>query len=456
MKKYIIIFIMLLCLVGCDKKDDTIDYHKLDHETIRLEDFNELSDEEIISIVPDGILNYSIDNCNLDVSTISDINVISQEKIDNILTIKCELTLDGAFLNRKIYCELLCRDYDNYGWLVDDFTEYKRQDIILVNGVDYTEYLIPYSHTRYEIQDNSTYSDNNFDYRVKIGYNVDSVGYIDEIITERRYGSVIYQDNIETKDVMEYTWDMIVAGLGKEYVVNYDSVLGPRAVNNLNLVIVIESMDDETVEWTALQYEPNGDIVDENVLGRKSGSSQWYFNDEGSACFDFDIDYKYKDGEPGFFSGQIQIPVNPDGEWFQLIDYNGSWTCGIYKIDYVLSDSAQPVENTTEESNASYDTLDGFIEACSADSSPGMMVSANDVYTTLGENKEIFVYFAYQEGNLYYTVSDVTIADCAWGDEWINGNIIPLYIDAKSAGDVIIEITNDQNDIEETVLVHVE
>lgn len=450
---------MALCLVGCEKNDDTIDKrdnHKSDHEIFQLEEFYELSDEEIINIVPDGILNYSIDNGIVDISTVSDINVISQEMNDNTLKIKCELTLDGAIINRRIYCQLLCRNYDNYGWSVDDFSEYQRQDIKLINGVDYTDYLIPTSHTRYGIQDNSTYTDNNFDYTIQIGYNVISSGYIDKIITERRYGSVIQQDNIETIDVMEYSWDMIVTELSKEYVVNYDSVLGARAVNNLNLVIVIESMNDTTVEWTAVQYDPYDPIIDENELGRNSGSSEWFFNDDGWACFDFDVDYTYKDGDLGFFSGQIQIPVNPDGEWFQLIDYNGSWTCGIYEIDYVLSDNTQSTENTTADSYTEYDTLDRFIEACSAESCPDMMVSDTDIYVTAGETLEIFVYFSCQEGQLSYTVSDVAIADCTWGDEWINDNIIPIYIDAMTVGEVIIEITNDQNDIKETIFVHVE
>ena len=112
-------------------------------------------------------------------------------------------------------------------------------------------------------------------------------------------------------------------------------------------------------------------------------------------------------------------------------------------------------EKAKAESYASYDALINFVDTCSADSNTDMLVSDTVVSTTAGSTVEIYVYFPSQEGKLNYVVSNVEVVDCTWGEEWVNGNVLPITIQAKSAGNVTIEITNDQNDIKETVFVNV-
>ncbi len=130
----------------------------------------------------------------------------------------------------------------------------------------------------------------------------------------------------------------------------------------------------------------------------------------------------------------------------------------ITSLETQLADSqlAQAEAQATADSYVAYDSLISFVETCSADSSTDMIVSDTVVYATAGETLEVFVYFPSQEGKLSYTVSDVNVVDCTWGEEWVNGNVLPIYIDAKAAGDVTIEVTNDQNDVKETIFVHVE
>ncbi len=110
----------------------------------------------------------------------------------------------------------------------------------------------------------------------------------------------------------------------------------------------------------------------------------------------------------------------------------------------------------TADSYVAYDPLISFVESSTADSSTDMMVSDTVVYTTAGSTVQVYVYFPSQEGQLSYVVSNVEIVDCTWGEEWVNGNVLPISIDAKAAGDVTIEVTNDQNDITEKIFVHVE
>ncbi len=129
----------------------------------------------------------------------------------------------------------------------------------------------------------------------------------------------------------------------------------------------------------------------------------------------------------------------------------------ISSLETQLADSqlAQAEAQATADSYVAYDPLIDFAENCSADSSTDMMVSDTIVSTTAGSTVEIYVYFPSQQGKLNYVVSDVSVVDCTWGEDWVNGNVLPISIEAKSAGDVTIEITNDQNDIKETVFVHV-
>ena len=129
----------------------------------------------------------------------------------------------------------------------------------------------------------------------------------------------------------------------------------------------------------------------------------------------------------------------------------------ITSLETQLADSqlAQAEAQATADSYVAYDPLIDFAENCSADSSTDMMVSDIVVSTTAGSSVEIYVYFPSQQGKLNYVVSDVSVVDCTWGEDWVNGNVLPITIEAKSSGDVTIEITNDQNDIKETVFVHV-
>ena len=126
------------------------------------------------------------------------------------------------------------------------------------------------------------------------------------------------------------------------------------------------------------------------------------------------------------------------------------------QIQLAESQSALATAQATASSYVSYDPLIAFVEAETADSSTDMMVSDTVVYTTAGSTVQVYVYFPSQEGQLSYLVSDVAVADCTWGEEWVNGNVLPISIQALSAGDVTIEVTNDQNDISETIFVHVE
>ena len=129
----------------------------------------------------------------------------------------------------------------------------------------------------------------------------------------------------------------------------------------------------------------------------------------------------------------------------------------ISSLETQLADSqaAQAEAQAVADTYVAYDPLIDFAENCSADSSTDMMVSDTIVSTTVGSTVEIYVYFPSQQGKLNYVVSDVSVVDCTWGEDWVNGNVLPISIEAKSAGDVTIEITNDQNDIKETVFVHV-
>ena len=129
----------------------------------------------------------------------------------------------------------------------------------------------------------------------------------------------------------------------------------------------------------------------------------------------------------------------------------------ITSLETQLADSqlAQAEAQATADSYVAYDPLINFAENCSADSSTDMMVSDTVVSTTAGSTVEIYVYFPSQQGKLNYVVSDVSVVDCTWGEDWVNGNVLPITIEAKAAGNVTIEITNDQNDIKETVFVHV-
>ena len=126
------------------------------------------------------------------------------------------------------------------------------------------------------------------------------------------------------------------------------------------------------------------------------------------------------------------------------------------QIQLAESQSALSTAQATASSYVSYDPLIAFVESETADSSTDMMVSDTVVYTTAGSTVQVYVYFPSQEGQLSYLVSDVAVADCTWGEEWVNGNVLPISIQALSAGDVTIEVTNDQNDISETIFVHVE
>lgn len=130
----------------------------------------------------------------------------------------------------------------------------------------------------------------------------------------------------------------------------------------------------------------------------------------------------------------------------------------ITSLETQLADSqlAQAEAQAVADSYVSYDPLIDFVENCTADANTDMMVSDTVVYTTVGTTVEIYVYFPEDEGHLNYLSSDKSKADCEWGEDWINGNVLPLHIEALASGDITVEITNDQNDIKETIFVHIE
>ncbi len=119
------------------------------------------------------------------------------------------------------------------------------------------------------------------------------------------------------------------------------------------------------------------------------------------------------------------------------------------------SQAAQTEAQATADSYVAYQPLIDFAENCTADSNTEMMVSDSIVSMNVGDTAQIYVYFSEDEGHLNYLLSDTAKADCEWGEEWVNGNVLPLSITAKEAGDITIEITNDQNETKETIFVHI-
>ncbi|MBQ8317218.1 MAG: hypothetical protein IJX85_02650 [Lachnospiraceae bacterium] len=129
----------------------------------------------------------------------------------------------------------------------------------------------------------------------------------------------------------------------------------------------------------------------------------------------------------------------------------------VTSLETQLADAqiAQAEAQALADSYIAYDPLIDFAESHSADSSTDMMVSDTVVSTTVGSTVEVYVYFPSQEGQLSYTSSDAAKVDCNWGEEWVNGNVLPIEINALEAGDVTIEVTNDQNDVKEVIFVHI-
>ena len=119
------------------------------------------------------------------------------------------------------------------------------------------------------------------------------------------------------------------------------------------------------------------------------------------------------------------------------------------------SQAAQVEAQATADAYVAYQPLIDFAEGCTADSNTDMMVSDSVVSMNVGDTAEIYVYFSEDEGHLNYLLSDTAKADCEWSEEWVNGNVLPLSITAKEAGDITIEITNDQNETKETIFVHI-
>ena len=119
------------------------------------------------------------------------------------------------------------------------------------------------------------------------------------------------------------------------------------------------------------------------------------------------------------------------------------------------SQAAQVEAQATADAYVVYQPLIDFAEGCTADSNTDMMVSDSVVSMNVGDTAEIYVYFSEDEGHLNYLLSDTAKADCEWSEEWVNGNVLPLSITAKEAGDITIEITNDQNETKETIFVHI-
>ncbi len=130
----------------------------------------------------------------------------------------------------------------------------------------------------------------------------------------------------------------------------------------------------------------------------------------------------------------------------------------IASLETQLADSQakQAEAEATAANYVGYDPLIDFVENCTGDASTDMMVSDTVVYTTVGSTVEIYVYFPGDEGHLNYLSSDKSKADCSWGEDWINGNVLPLHIEALATGDITVEITNDQNDIKEVIFVHIQ
>ncbi len=119
------------------------------------------------------------------------------------------------------------------------------------------------------------------------------------------------------------------------------------------------------------------------------------------------------------------------------------------------SQAEQETAQATAATYVAYDPLISFVESSSADSNTDMLVSDTVVSTTVDSTVTIYVYFPSDEGHLNYLLSDSAKAECEWGEEWVNGNVLPLEIVAKEAGDITIEITNDQNDVSEEIFVHI-
>ena len=146
----------------------------------------------------------------------------------------------------------------------------------------------------------------------------------------------------------------------------------------------------------------------------------------------------------------------------QITQLNADLTAANAQVEALTVQNASSLDalevaEETASKYTSYNSLIGFVESETANASTEMMVSDTVIYTTVGSEVLVYVYFPSQTGGeLNYLVSDINVADCTWGEDWVNGNVLPIYVSAKGAGDATITVTNDQNDITEKIFVHVE
>ncbi len=121
--------------------------------------------------------------------------------------------------------------------------------------------------------------------------------------------------------------------------------------------------------------------------------------------------------------------------------------------DYELSLAES---QATASTYATYDGLIEFADGSTGDASTELMVSDTVLHLTQGKDAVVQVYFPSPEGQLEYECSDKSVAECTWGEEWVNGNLLPLTVSPKGSGSATITIKNDQNDTQEVIYIYVD
>ncbi len=280
------------------------------------------TEEDLINAIPDWVVDYSLDGLVLH-SDVSELHCIEIEDLNNenkSCVARCEVFLEGDFIDRVLYVDFSCEWYDQTGWEITGAVEYQKEKII-INELPYYGFGLD-SNDEYSCeQDNTTYDNEIFDvlYKSQTKYAFASVERVIEV-----YGS-IKRENSQLGEYCEYTVSSTVDEQDtKNYLIDYQKILGTWANEEYCAwALDIEEMNETSIRWVALRYDGYEDnIVSGEPVGCCCGNSSWRFDEDDETVY-MDIRMKYSYESKGWYgmdtydedyTATIQIPVTSNEE----------------------------------------------------------------------------------------------------------------------------------------------
>lgn len=121
-------------------------------------------------------------------------------------------------------------------------------------------------------------------------------------------------------------------------------------------------------------------------------------------------------------------------------------------------DTLQAEVDGYQESSSAYEAYDALINFANSSAGQGysdFFVSDTVLHLTGGEVAVMVYYGVQEESNIYYDISNTSVASCTWGDAW-NGDVATLYVSPAGSGNTTITLYNDINDETITIYVYVD